>query len=295
MSDLFKQEQSTREAKVISFINMKGGVGKTTLCINVADWLSRQGKKALIIDIDPQFNATQSFFRSDDKVKEYLSYVQEGNTITKIFRANGQIYPNPREPQAEASTEIIRTISTNLDIIVGDINLIFEANTVDTSRLLKLKNFIKRNNLRQKYDIIVIDCPPTVSVYTNAAIIASDYYIIPSRLDLYSSLGITHLLGVVDQLVDDHELAIQSLGVIYTNTDSNLSPKTQVIKDTLEKSFQEKELYFFQSQFKEVRNLQVGKQGNIAANYESSKVLIEKICEEIEKRILQLEEVSNDK
>lgn len=283
-----EQQSTQHSAKVISFINMKGGVGKTTLCINVADWLSRQNKKVLIIDIDPQFNATQSFFRTDDKVKEYLSYVQEGNTITKIFRANGQLYPNPQERQTEASTEIIRTISPTLDIIAGDINLIFEANTVDTSRLLKLKNFIRRNNLRQKYDIIVIDCPPTVSVYTNAAIIASDYYLIPSRLDLYSSLGITHLLGVVDRLVEDHELDIQSLGVIYTNTDQVLTQKTQSIKDTLELSFQERGLHFFNSQFKEIRDLQVGKQGNIAANYDSSRRLIGEICEEIEQRILQL-------
>ena len=284
-----------KSAKVISFINMKGGVGKTTLCINVAEWLSRQNKKVLIIDIDPQFNATQSFYRTDDKVKEYLSYVQDGNTITKIFRTTGQIFPNSQEKQTEASTEIIRTITPTLDIIVGDINLIFEANTVDTSRLFKLKNFIKRNELREKYDIIVIDCPPTVSVYTNAALIASDYYIIPSRLDLYSSLGITNLLLVVDQLVKDHELNIQSLGVIYTNTDQTLTQKTQSIKDTLETSFKDRTLYFFNSQFNEIRDLQVGKQGNIATNYGASKILIERICNEIEQRILQLAEVYNDK
>lgn len=280
--------------KVISFINMKGGVGKTTLCINIADWLARQGKKVLIVDIDPQFNATQSFFRTDEKIKEYLSYVDNGDTITKIFRSNAQIYSTTKEKHAEASIEIIRNISNNLDIIVGDINLIFEANTVDTSRLLKLKNFIKRNNLRDKYDIIVIDCPPTVSVYTYAAIIASDYYIIPSRLDLYSSLGITHLLEVVDRLIEDHDLDIKSLGVIYTNTNNNLTQKTQAIKDTLEKSFKDRELYFFESQFKEVRDLQVGKQGNIAANYESSKTLIEDICKEFEERIAQVEGVTHE-
>ena len=168
-------------APVISFINMKGGVGKTTLCISIGEYLANyKDKKVLIIDIDPQFNATQSFMGKHDKISEYLSLVKQRKTIKRIFEVNDSIYDEDAVLKKE---DVIYSVYPNLDIIPGDINIMFEHNTVDTIRLIRIRNFIEDNKLREIYDYIFIDCPPTISMYTEASIMASTHYIMPMRID----------------------------------------------------------------------------------------------------------------
>ncbi|MEX5485894.1 AAA family ATPase [Proteus mirabilis] len=110
------------------------------------------------------------------------------------------------------------SVYPNLDIIPGDINIMFEHNTVDTIRLIRIRNFIEDNKLREIYDYIFIDCPPTISMYTEASIMASTHYIMPMRIDQYSVLGSNNLLSIVSKLARDQRLTIKPLGVIYTDT-----------------------------------------------------------------------------
>lgn len=113
------------EAPVISFINMKGGVGKTTLCVGMAEYLANYiGKKVLVIDVDPQFNATQSLMGKYGKVEEYMeSYLSKSNTIRKIFETPSNVMEKSKVARPE---DVITKIDTNLDIILGDINIIFD-------------------------------------------------------------------------------------------------------------------------------------------------------------------------
>ncbi|WP_064553346.1 ParA family protein, partial [Buttiauxella noackiae] len=212
-------------APVISFINMKGGVGKTTLCISTGDYLaSYKGKKVLIIDIDPQFNATQSFMGKLDKIDEYLSLVKERKTIKKLFEVNESIY---EEDHVLTKEDVIYNVQPNLDIIPGDINIMFEHNTVDNTRLIRVRNFIEDQKLKDIYDYIFIDCPPTISMYTEASIMASTHYIMPMKIDQYSVLGTSNLLSIVNKLSRDQRLTIKPLGVIYTDTGKKLTKKTR--------------------------------------------------------------------
>lgn len=274
-------------APVISFINMKGGVGKTTLCISIGEYLANfQDKKVLIIDIDPQFNATQSFMGKLDKIEEYLQIVRDKRTIKKLFEVNASIY---EEDHILRKEEVIYNVYPKLDIIPGDINIMFEHNTVDNTRLIRIRNFIEDQKLRDIYDYIFIDCPPTISMYTEASIMSSTHYLMPMKIDQYSVLGATNLLSIINKLAKDQRLSISPLGVIYTDTNKRPTKKTKVIKTSIETEKGIRDLYFFKSQFFKNRDLQVGQQFNFASSYVPSREAISNICLELDARIMETE------
>ncbi|ELY6201639.1 AAA family ATPase [Cronobacter sakazakii] len=278
---------------VISFINMKGGVGKTTLCVGIAEYLANyMDKKVLIIDIDPQFNATQSILSKYNKVDEYISdHLENTKTIRRIFETKTSL---TGKVQQVTPDEIIIAMSENLHMIFGDINTIFDIEQ-PAARLNKLKRFIEENNLREVYDFILIDSPPTISLFTDAALVASDYYIVPVKIDHYSILGATSLLSVIDNIKEsyDHK-SIRNLGFIYTNTFESPSQKTQRLKSNFESTEPFNELYFFNNQLKFVQDLMVGGRGNIASSYKLSRNYIKGICEEFINRLQQIQEDGDD-
>ncbi|EGT5706186.1 AAA family ATPase [Cronobacter sakazakii] len=278
---------------VISFINMKGGVGKTTLCVGIAEYLANyMDKKVLIIDIDPQFNATQSILSKYNKVDEYISdHLENTKTIRRIFETKTSL---TGKVQQVTPDEIIIAMSENLHMIFGDINTIFDIEQ-PAARLNKLKRFIEENNLREVYDFILIDSPPTISLFTDAALVASDYYIVPVKIDHYSILGATSLLSVIDNIKEsyDHK-SIRNLGFIYTNTFESPSQKTQRLKSNFESTEPFNELYFFNNQLKFVQDLMVGGRGNIASSYKISRNYIKGICEEFINRLQQIQEDGDD-
>ncbi|TGE36901.1 hypothetical protein E4K67_17540 [Desulfosporosinus fructosivorans] len=268
------------KAPVITFINMKGGVGKTTLCIGIGEYLANElGKKVLIIDIDPQFNATQSLLDKYELVDEYLSTFRTEKTIRKLFATTTNVYQRNVHIGKE---EVIHEFNDNLHMVFGDINLIFDNNTMDNTRIKRVQKFITSNFLKDIYDYILIDSPPTISMYTDASIVASDYYVVPVKIDKYSILGLTNLITVISNLKAEAELDIRPLGVIYTNLDDNLTQKTQALKDEFESVENIGELYVFQNGTTYVRDLQVGGKGNIASHYKKSREDIALICEELE-------------
>lgn len=209
--------------KVISFINMKGGVGKTTLCIGIAEYLAHfMNKKVLLIDLDPQFNTTQSMMNLFDLEEKYLNDYCKDKTVRKLFELVTDISEKPQLP----TLDLIVQLDNNMSIILGTINLIFEDKSNSSARAKRVKKFINDNNLRNIYDYIFIDCPPTISLYTDAGLIASDFYLVPVKADRYSILGVQLLHQVIDRLAYDEELMLQPIGKIYTMIDS-MTDKTK--------------------------------------------------------------------
>ncbi|MCX0367302.1 ParA family protein, partial [Clostridium perfringens] len=155
---------------VISFMNMKGGVGKTTVCINIAGKLASIGKKVLIIDMDPQMNASQYLLNTS----ELENIVKGKRTIYTLYRGlleddySSIAGENENEHSEENHIEIINKVRDNLDIICGDLNMTkVKEDSGTVSDTLNL--FITSNKLKDNYDFIFIDCPPTHSIYTISA------------------------------------------------------------------------------------------------------------------------------
>lgn len=270
--------------KVVSFINMKGGVGKTTLCIGIAEYLAHfMNTKVLLIDLDPQFNTTQSIMNLYDLEEKYLDEYKKNKTVKRLFESSTTISDRPQVPTA---CDLIVELDDHMSIIPGTIDLIVEDKNNSSSRAKRLRKFIYENELLDQYEYIFIDCPPTISLYTDAALIASDFYLVPIKVDRYSILGVQLLNNVIEKLSYDEELNIIPLGKVYTMIDS-ITDKTQKIIDSIEDDEISKTITSFSTKTSFVRDLMVGNQGNFSSKYNKSEQDIKKICEEFKKRVEQ--------
>lgn len=258
--------EEKHNCKVISFINMKGGVGKTTLCINTADSLANDGNKVLIIDMDPQFNATQALllqmqrqktniaensdviddnsdkvFSEDvkaelDSSKAYRELSKKSKTVMQLF---GSTNPN------ENSLDIIMSFSDKIDFIPGDLELSSVVAGDTAGKESAINQYIVEKGLIEKYNYILIDCPPTWSILTHASLFASDYYIIPSKIDFYSSIGINSLQNKINEkLLNNYSYkqislarhkSLINLGIIFSMTTGLMAEKS--IKQTVKSDF----------------------------------------------------------
>jgi chromosome partitioning protein len=217
---------------VISFMNMKGGVGKTTLCVNLADCLARHfDKKVLLIDLDPQFNATQYLINQ----KTYIDEIYKKElTINKIFM-EGQVKPSLlngviHEEKPDTSN-LEYMIYENLYIVPGDLTLVNLEKNSSSTKEHKLKKYIQSNKLNEKYDFIFIDCPPTQSIYTLAAFYASDYYIMPVKPDFLSTLGINLFRKTIEDYNDVLPHKLECLGIIFTLVQDHTNHCRETMRD----------------------------------------------------------------
>lgn len=281
------------QGKVISFINMKGGVGKTTLSLGVADYLSDNGYNILIIDADPQFNSTQALldtYKSNgydgESEKNYYNdkVLPDHKTISKLFTLQtdmSESYTTPKEDN------LVVNLKKGLDILCGDLNLVLVNKISDHSFVNRIRNFIEDNMLREKYDYIIIDCPPTLTIYTDSALIASDYYLIPNRIDRYSIVGIESLQTAVNSLINEERLSLKCLGLVYTMVKNDMPKKQAKIKESFESKRAVNDIDIFSSKFLECNNIQTGVSGSVPTKYKSSREDIEAICMELLDRIKQ--------
>lgn len=206
---------------VVSFINMKGGVGKTTLCVNMAYCLATHfDKNVLLIDMDPQFNATQYLVKDEVYMNEILKNNLTVYSIMKNKVEMGDILIGvEEEPETEPETPDLRyNVANNLDIIAGDLKMLnLEGPTGGLDdRPYRLLNYIEDLNFRNEYDFIFIDCPPTHSIYTTTALNATNYYIMPVKPDFLSTLGLDLFEKMVKQFNKNAPNKVNALGIIFT-------------------------------------------------------------------------------
>lgn len=279
--------------KVVSLINMKGGVGKTTLSLGLADYLSDIGKSILLIDADPQFNSTQAMLDCyktegyEDALESEKNFYSEevldkGKTIYKLFMPQTDMRFVYSSPNAE---DIIINLKSNLDILCGDLNLVLVNKSNDYTFAKRIRNFIEDNHLRDRYEYIIIDCPPTLTIYTDSALMASDYYLIPNRIDRYSIVGIDSLQKAVTNLVREERIQLKCLGLVYTMVSKQKSSKQEKIKTNFESKRVVNSIDIFSSSMSITNNIQVGVSGTIPTKYKSSREDIEAICIEFLERI----------
>ena len=210
--------------KVISFVNMKGGVAKTTLAVNVADCLVRRHDlRVLLIDTDPQFNATQCLISGED----YVDNCRSGcHTILNIFDDStrpvvGSVDgASVQRPVKFDSVEPWK-IKDGLDIIPGALELFRLDVGGGQGREIRLKRYIEHVSQNYDYNVIVIDTPPTPSAWMASALIASDYYVIPVKPEPLSATGIDLLRAVVNRVKENYALNIECGGVVLTIAEKN--------------------------------------------------------------------------
>ena len=176
---------------VISFINQKGGVGKTTMAFNCAFALAQKGKKVLAIDLDPQANLTLLFEASNSYNLHHLLV----NSIKelKMIHVPAMLSEILHYSKGSALVDLIpggQELS-GFDLTVAGIN---------APRQLVLKKFLEINNLKERYDYIIIDCPPTLGLLVINALCASEGVIIPFKADDFSSIGLDHFYQVLEDI-----------------------------------------------------------------------------------------------
>ncbi len=206
--------------KTISLINMKGGVGKTTVAVNLADFLAnREGKRVLLLDVDPQFNATQCVLSGS----EYIDYIKKGGyTIVDIFdgsaRSSISVVDGFKMRPAIKFAEIKPVKSTRgFDYIPGALQLFALEMASGSGKENRLSHYIK--TLEDNYDYVIIDSPPTPSVWMMSALIASDYYLIPVKPDPLSITGIDLLQGIINERSDNYGFHCKCCGILLTMVD----------------------------------------------------------------------------
>ena len=202
--------------QIISIINQKGGVGKTTTVINLAAGLAQQEKKILVIDLDPQGNATTGLGLSNLE--------NSGETIYGVL--NG----------TRAISEVIKkTELKNLDIITSNVDLSgLEVETAgDTERAFILKGKLSAylNDSRGSYDYILIDCPPSLSLLTVMALVSSNSLVVPLQTEFFALEGLTQLIKTIERIKVNLNPKLNIRGILLTMYDKRNKLSSQVEKE----------------------------------------------------------------
>lgn len=222
-----------RRMQVISFVNMKGGVAKTTLAVNVADCLVRRhGARVAIIDVDPQFNATQTLISG----AEYLERLNAGgHTIIHVFDDLARPLASTVRGAAVQQPSRIEEIEPwqvrdDLFLLPGHLELYRLEMGGGQGRENRLRRYIDVLRERETFDYVIIDTPPTPSAWMSSALIASNFYVVPVKPEPLSATGIDLLRTVVSRVEENYALNIGCLGVVLTMAETN----TLVFRQTLE-------------------------------------------------------------
>tara|TARA_B110000971_G_scaffold154394_1_gene157785 strand:+ start:311 stop:1117 length:807 start_codon:yes stop_codon:yes gene_type:complete len=209
--------------KIISVINQKGGVGKTTTVINLSTALGQLGKKILVIDLDPQGNATTGLGRSNN---------ENNKNIYKVIIGHEDL-----------ESSIQNSCVENVDIIGSNVNLSgLEVETAnDPNRAFLLKEILgeKNKNLLSKYENIFIDCPPSLSLLTVMSLVVAEELLVPLQTEFFALEGISQLIKTIERIKINLNPTLEIRGILLTMFDKRNKLSTQV-DDEARKFFKEK-------------------------------------------------------
>ena len=212
---------------------MKGGVGKTTLSVNLCDCLAtRNNAKVLLVDIDPQFNSTQCLMSPSEYIK-HLS--NKKDTILNVYDRN--VRPiistvdgiDNLEPKKLDEIEPI-VVKKNFYLLPGNLELYRIEMSPGEGRENKLNKYIQLINEKHNFDYVIIDTPPTPSIWMTSALLASNYYLIPVKPDPISFTGLDLLQSIINERKENLDLKIECCGVILTMVETNTKVYTEALK-----------------------------------------------------------------
>ena len=199
---------------ILSVINQKGGVGKTTTVINLATALAQKGKKILVIDLDPQGNATTGLGKSNNDEQKNIYNLLIGKITLE---------------------QSIQTSNIgSLDLISSNVNLSgLEVETAnEANRAFILKEILKKNNSTiSKYENIFIDCPPSLSLLTIMSLVAADELLVPLQAEFFALEGITQLVKTIERIKVNLNPELKIRGILLTMFDKRNKLSSQVDKE----------------------------------------------------------------
>ena len=185
--------------KVISFSNQKGGVGKTTTCVNMAAYLAKAGRKVLLVDLDPQGNATTGlgFSKSALKKSVYNVLIEEEEVKDNVL---------------DTELENLWLLPANIDLAGAEVELVYKK-----SREKVLKGALEK--ISRNYDYVLIDCPPSLGLITINALAAADSVIIPIQSEYYALEGLSQLMNTISLVRQHLNKNLKVEGVVLTMYD----------------------------------------------------------------------------
>lgn len=199
------------ENRIISIVNQKGGVGKTTSAVNIASFLAELGHRTLLIDLDPQANSTSGTGIELENVTHTLYHLLiENCPVEKV------LYASPFEN--------LHIIPANPDLAGAEIELV---DVVSRETILKRK----LETIRQYYAYIIIDCPPSLGLLTLNALCASDYVLIPVQTEYFALEGLSHLVRTISLVQEDLNPELKVAGIVLTMFDKRTALHRQVVHD----------------------------------------------------------------